>query len=199
MCTSVNEVICHGIPDSRALEDGDIVNLDVTIYLDGVHGDTNATFLVGDVDPASRQLVQVAEECMWYGIEAVRPGQPLSDIGKAIENHAKKHRMGVVRSFIGHGIGEQFHTDIEVPHYYTPRARLIMEAGHDLHDRADDHPGRVAGTAMSGTTTGPRSPSTGAAPRSSSTPCWSPTTASTCSPRPAPCHPAPPGAAEIRR
>jgi len=94
-----------------------------------VHGDTNATFLVGDVDPASRQLVQVAEECLWYGIEAVRPGQPLSDIGKAIENHAKKHRMGVVRSFIGHGIGEQFHTDIQVLHYYDERASMIMRPG----------------------------------------------------------------------
>ena len=129
VCTSVNEVICHGIPDSRPLQDGDIVNLDVTAYVHRVHGDTNATFLVGDVDPASRMLVQVAEECMWHGIEAVRPGQPLSDIGKAIETHAKKHRMGVVRAFIGHGIGEQFHTDIQVLHYYDERASMIMRPG----------------------------------------------------------------------
>ncbi|MCB0998317.1 MAG: type I methionyl aminopeptidase [Acidimicrobiales bacterium] len=129
VCTSVNEVICHGIPDSRALVDGDIVNLDVTVYVDGVHGDTNATFFVGDVDPASRHLVQVTEECTWYGIEAVVPGRPLSDIGRAIESHAKKHRYGVVKAFIGHGIGEQFHTDVQVLHYYDPRANMIMRPG----------------------------------------------------------------------
>ena len=129
VCTSVNEVICHGIPDSRALQDGDIVNLDVTTYIGGVHGDTNATFLVGDVDPASQQLVRVTEECMWHGIEAVRPGRPISDIGKAIENHAKKYRYGVVRAFIGHGIGEQFHTDVQVLHYYDERASTIMRPG----------------------------------------------------------------------
>ena len=129
VCTSVNEVICHGIPDSRALEDGDIVNLDVTVFTEGVHGDTNATFLVGDVDPASRQLVQVAEECMWHGIEAVRPGQPISDVGRAIEAHAKQHRMGVVRAFIGHGIGELFHNDIQVLHYYDPKSSMVMRPG----------------------------------------------------------------------
>jgi methionyl aminopeptidase len=129
LCTSVNEVICHGIPDNRPLQDGDIVNLDVTVFIGGVHGDTNATFLVGDVDPASRQLVEVTEECMWYGIEAVKSGQPVSDIGKAIETHAKKHRFGVVRSFVGHGIGEQFHTDLQILHYYDQRASTIMRPG----------------------------------------------------------------------
>ena len=129
VCTSANEVICHGIPDSRVLQDGDILNIDVTTYVNGVHGDTNATFFVGNVDPASRQLVHVTEECMWHGIEAVRPGRPLSDIGRAIENHAKKHRYGVVRAFIGHGIGEQFHSDIQVLHYYDERASLIMRPG----------------------------------------------------------------------
>jgi methionyl aminopeptidase len=129
LCTSVNEVICHGIPDSRPLQDGDIVNLDVTIFLDGVHGDTNATFFVGDVDPGSRHLVQVTEECTWYGIEAVVPGRPLSDIGRAIEAHARKHKYGVVKAFIGHGIGEQFHTDVQVLHYYDPRANMIMRPG----------------------------------------------------------------------
>jgi methionyl aminopeptidase len=129
VCTSVNEIICHGIPDSRELQDGDIVNLDVTCYVGGVHGDTNATFLVGNVDPASRQLVQVTEECMWKGIEAVQPGRPLSDIGRAIEQHAKAHRLGVVRAFIGHGIGEQFHTDVQVLHYYDERASMIMRPG----------------------------------------------------------------------
>jgi methionyl aminopeptidase len=129
VCTSVNEVICHGIPDSRPLQDGDIINLDVTAYHLGVHGDTNATFLVGDVDPQSRQLVRVTEEAMWLGIEAVKPGHPLSDIGKAIETHAKKYRYGVIRAFVGHGIGEQFHGDIQVLHYYDSRNSLTMRPG----------------------------------------------------------------------
>jgi methionyl aminopeptidase len=129
VCTSVNEVICHGIPDDRPLQEGDIINLDVTTYIHGVHGDTNATFPVGEIDPQNRQLIDVTEECMWHGIDAVKPGQPLSDIGKAIENHAKKHRFGVVRSFIGHGIGENFHTDVQVLHYYDPRASMIMRPG----------------------------------------------------------------------
>jgi methionyl aminopeptidase len=129
VCTSVNEVICHGIPDSRALVDGDIINIDVTTYIGGVHGDTNATFFAGDVDAASRDLVKVTEECMWHGIEAVKPGRPLSDIGRAIETHAKKHHYGVVRAFIGHGIGELFHGDIQVLHYYDERANMIMRPG----------------------------------------------------------------------
>ena len=129
LCTSVNEVICHGIPDSRELQDGDIVNLDVTVYLDGVHGDTNATFPVGTVDEESATLVRVARECMWEGIGAVRPGEPLSEIGRAIEGHAKRHKMGVVRAFIGHGIGEQFHTDIQVLHHYDSRNSTIMRPG----------------------------------------------------------------------
>ena len=125
----MNEVICHGIPDARALQDGDIVNLDVTVFLDGVHGDTNATFLVGDVDEESQQLVRVTEQCMWRGIEAVVPGRPISDIGRAIEDTARQHRYGVVRSFIGHGIGEQFHTDLQILHYYDPRANTVMRPG----------------------------------------------------------------------
>jgi len=129
VCTSVNEVICHGIPDSTVLRNGDIINLDVTCFLDGVHGDTNATFFVGDVDDANRKLVRVTEECMWKGIGAVKPDRPLSDIGRAIEDHAHKHKYGVVRSFIGHGIGEQFHTDIQVLHYYDARNNMIMKPG----------------------------------------------------------------------
>ena len=129
LCTSVNEVICHGIPDSRPLADGDIVNLDVTAYKHGVHGDTNATFGVGNVDDESRKLVEVTRECMWRGIEAVRPGKAIHEIGRAIEGHAAKYRYGVVRAFIGHGIGEQFHTDVQIPHYYDPRADTIMRPG----------------------------------------------------------------------
>ena len=129
VCTSVNEVICHGVPDDRPLADGDIVNIDVTIWLDGVHGDTNATFLVGDVDPVSRKLVRVTRECMELGIEAVKPGRPISDIGLAIEAHADKHGYSVVQAFIGHGIGTEFHTDLHILHYYSPEATTIMEPG----------------------------------------------------------------------
>jgi methionyl aminopeptidase len=129
VCTSVNEVICHGIPDDRALVDGDIVNLDVTIYLDGVHGDTNATFLVGDVDPASQRLVTVTRECLERAIAVVRPDAPFNAIGRAIQEHAEGNGFGVVRDFVGHGIGEQFHTDLQIPHYYDPRYTLRMEEG----------------------------------------------------------------------
>ena len=129
LCTSVNEVICHGIPDDRPLADGDIVNLDVTVYLDGVHGDTNATFPVGTVDPASQRLVDVTRECLDRGIGAVRPGRPVSDIGRAIAEHAESHGYGVVRAFVGHGIGEQFHTDLHVPHYFEPAVDTVMEPG----------------------------------------------------------------------
>ncbi|MDQ2651273.1 MAG: type I methionyl aminopeptidase [Actinomycetota bacterium] len=129
LCTSVNEVICHGIPDDRALRDGDIVNLDVTIFLDGVHGDTNATFPVGDVDPESQRLIEVTRTSLELGIEAVQPGRPFSDIGRAIQAHAEGNGFGVVRSFVGHGISEQFHTDLHVPHYYEPRLTKPMEEG----------------------------------------------------------------------
>jgi methionyl aminopeptidase len=129
LCTSVNEVILHGIPDSRPLEDGDIVNLDVTIYLGGMHGDCSATFLVGTVDDASRRLVRVTRECLELGISTVRPGRPLSEIGRAIERHASEHGYGVVRAFCGHGIGEDFHIEPQVLHYYEPRVRTVMEEG----------------------------------------------------------------------
>jgi methionyl aminopeptidase len=129
LCTSVNEIICHGIPDDRVLQDGDIVNCDVTIFLHGVHGDTNATFLVGDVDASGRELVRVTKESLWKGIDAVRPGGRINDIGRAIQAHAEAHGFGVVRAFVGHGIGELFHTTPSVPHYYDPRADTVIEAG----------------------------------------------------------------------
>jgi methionyl aminopeptidase len=129
LCTSVNEVICHGIPDDRVLQDGDIVNCDVTIYLGGVHGDCNATFLVGDVDDEGRRLVQVTKEALWKGIEQVRPGNRLYEIGRAIQTHAEGAGFGVVRSFVGHGLGEEFHTAPAVPHYYDPSADLVLAPG----------------------------------------------------------------------
>ncbi len=129
LCTSVNEVVCHGIPDSRPLEDGDIVNLDVTIYLDGMHGDCSATFLVGNVDEAGRRLVQVTKECLELGIAAVKPGVPIRAIGQAIEPHARKHGYSVVRAYAGHGIAEVFHTNIQVPHYDESDAKEIIRPG----------------------------------------------------------------------
>ncbi|MGH9122363.1 MAG: type I methionyl aminopeptidase, partial [Acidimicrobiales bacterium] len=129
VCTSVNEVICHGIPDDRPLQDGDIVNIDVTAYIGGVHGDCNATFYCGEVDQASRSLVEVTRASLDLGIAAVKPGRPISDIGRAIETSARAYRYGVVRSFVGHGIGEQFHTSLAIPHYFSPDASTVMEPG----------------------------------------------------------------------
>ncbi|HEX6238849.1 MAG TPA: type I methionyl aminopeptidase [Acidimicrobiales bacterium] len=129
LCTSVNEVICHGIPDDRPLVDGDIVNLDVTIFLDGVHGDTNATFPVGTVDDESADLIRVTRECLERGIDAVAPGRPSNHIGNAIQAHAESHGYGVVRAFVGHGIGEQFHTDLQIPHYDNPLASVTLQPG----------------------------------------------------------------------
>jgi len=129
VCTSVNEVICHGIPDSRPLEDGDIVNIDVTVFADGVHGDTNATYAVGRIDDESARLVRTTRECLELGIAAVVPGRPLSDIGRAIQRHAEEAGLGVVRAFCGHGIGEVFHSAPQVPHYFDPAASTVMQPG----------------------------------------------------------------------
>ncbi len=129
VCTSINDVICHGIPEARPLADGDIINIDVTIYHDGVHGDTNATFLVGQVDDESRRLVRETRTAMYQGIAAVRPGAHLYDIGRAIEDHADACGLGVVREFIGHGIGEQFHGGLQVLHYFDERASTVLEPG----------------------------------------------------------------------
>jgi len=127
VCTSINEVICHGIPDSRQLRDGDIINIDVTIFKDGVHGDTSCTFLVGDVDDVSQMLVRETREALLVAIETVRPGAPFNAIGKAIDNHAKQFGLGVVQDFIGHGVGTEFHSNLQIPHYYHPRLTRKME------------------------------------------------------------------------
>ncbi|MCY3635419.1 MAG: type I methionyl aminopeptidase [bacterium] len=129
VCTSINEVICHGIPDSRALVDGDIVNIDITVFLDGVHGDTSVTFAVGEVDDHSRLLVRETRAAMYLGIEAVKDGAPVSAIGKAIESHARLHRLGVVREFIGHGVGTEFHAGLQIPHYYDRSHSTPLETG----------------------------------------------------------------------
>jgi methionyl aminopeptidase len=121
LCSSVNEVVCHGIPDARVIEDGDIVNIDITAYLDGVHGDTNATFLAGDVDEESRLLVERTREALERAIKAVKPGRRVNVIGRVIEAYAKRFGYGVVREFTGHGIGTAFHSGLIIPHYDDPR------------------------------------------------------------------------------
>ena len=129
LCTSVNEVICHGIPDSTVLNDGDIVNIDITAFINGVHGDTDATYLCGNVDEESRLLVERTEEALRRGIAAVQPGRPINVIGRVIESFAKRHGYGVVRDFTGHGIGTAFHTGLIIPHYDTDEFDTIMEVG----------------------------------------------------------------------
>ena len=129
LCSSLNEVICHGIPDSRPLADGDIINIDVTLYMHGVHGDTSTTFLVGDVDEVSFRLVKETARSLDLGIAAVHPGGAVNEIGKAIETHARQHRLGVVREFIGHGVGTEFHSNLQIPHYYERRLTTRLELG----------------------------------------------------------------------
>ena len=133
LCTSVNEVICHGIPDATVLQDGDIVNIDITAYLMvdglGVHGDTDATFLVGEVDETSRHLVERTHEAMMRGIRAVAPGREINVIGRVIEAYAKRFGYGVVRDYTGHGVGWSFHTKPTVLHYDEPRATTVLEPG----------------------------------------------------------------------
>lgn len=130
LCTSVNEVICHGIPDDRPLEDGDIVNLDVTAFVDGVHGDTDATYLVGEVDEESRLLVERTQEAMMRGIRAAVPGRQVNVIGRVIEKYAARFGYGVVRDYTGHGIGTEFHNGLVVPHYdAAPSFATVIEPG----------------------------------------------------------------------
>ena len=128
-CTSLNEVICHGIPDSTVIEDGDIVNIDVTAFIGGVHGDTNATFLAGDVSEENRLLVERTHEAMMRGIRAVRPGRQLNVVGRVIEAYANRFGYGVVRDFTGHGIGRSFHGGLVVLHYDEPAVDTVLEPG----------------------------------------------------------------------
>ncbi|WP_344590939.1 type I methionyl aminopeptidase [Actinomadura vinacea] len=129
LCTSINEVICHGIPDDTVVRDGDIINIDITAFIGGVHGDTDATFLCGDVDEESRLLVERTHEAMMRGIRAVAPGRALNVIGRVIQSYAKRFGYGVVRDFTGHGIGTTFHSGLAVPHFDDPTATTIMQPG----------------------------------------------------------------------
>lgn len=129
LCASINEVICHGIPDSTVVQDGDIVNIDITAYIHGVHGDTNATYFAGEVDEESRLLVERTKESLDRAIAAVQPGRPINVIGRVIESYAKRFGYGVVRDFTGHGVGTAFHTGLIIPHYDTDEFDTIMEVG----------------------------------------------------------------------
>ena len=129
VCTSVNEVVCHGIPDSRQLQDGDIINIDVTVFFEGVHGDTSVTFFVGEVDEHSQHLVNVTRNALDKGIQTVRNGSKVCDIGQAIEKYAHSNQLSVVREFIGHGVGPEFHSALAIPHYYDRRATTELLTG----------------------------------------------------------------------
>ena len=129
ICTSVNHVICHGIPGDKVLKNGDILNIDVTVIKDGFHGDTSRMFFVGEPSIAARRLCNVTFECMWLGIEQVRPGARLGDIGAAIQRHAEAHGFSVVREFCGHGIGRRFHEEPQVLHYGKPGTGIELVEG----------------------------------------------------------------------
>lgn len=130
LCSSVNEVICHGIPDDTVLEDGDIVNIDITAFVGGVHGDSNRTFMAGEPRDEVRLLVERTEESLRRGIKAVAPGRQVNVIGRTIESYAKRFGYGVVRDFTGHGVGEAFHSGLIIPHYDSaPQFDTVMEVG----------------------------------------------------------------------
>lgn len=130
ICTSVNQVVCHGIPsDTKVLKDGDIINVDITVIKDGYHGDTSKMFMVGNVASHAKRLVEITRECLYKGMEVVRPGATLGDIGHAIYQHASRHYYSVVREYCGHGIGAVFHEDPQVLHYGQPGKGLVLEEG----------------------------------------------------------------------
>ncbi|MBK8461424.1 MAG: type I methionyl aminopeptidase [Micropruina sp.] len=128
-CTSVNEVICHGIPDTRPLEDGDLVKIDVTAFKDGVHGDNCGTFFCGEVDQASKDLTERTQEALNRAIKAVRPGRQISVIGRVIESYAKRFGYGVVKDYTGHGVHTAFHSGLIIPHYDEPAYSTVIQTG----------------------------------------------------------------------
>jgi methionyl aminopeptidase len=129
ICTSVNHVVCHGIPGDKKLRAGDILNVDVTVIKDGYHGDTSRMFYLGQPSIQARRLCEITYECMWRGIEAVKAGSSLGDIGHAVQTHALEHGFSVVREFCGHGIGRKFHEDPQILHYGRPGTGLRLQAG----------------------------------------------------------------------
>lgn len=131
-CVSLNEIVCHGIPDTQVIEEGDIVNVDVTAYKNGVHGDTNATFYAGEVSEENRLLVERTYTAMMRGIKAIKPGREINVIGRVIESYAKRFGYNVVRDFTGHGVGTTFHNGLIVLHYDEPSQNTVLEPGMTL-------------------------------------------------------------------
>ena len=129
ICTSINQQVCHGIPGSKKLKNGDIINIDITTIKDEYHGDTSKMFYVGEVSPHAKRLCRITQECMNLGIEQVKPGATLGDIGRAIQKHAESNRYSVVREFCGHGIGKKFHEDPQVLHYGKPGEGAVLKTG----------------------------------------------------------------------
>ena len=137
-CTSINHVVCHGIPDDKPLKEGDIVNIDVTFILDGWHGDSSRMYPVGQIKRAAERLLEVTHECLMRGIAAVRPGARTGAIGAAIQTFAEAERCSVVRDFCGHGVGQLFHDAPNILHYGSPSEGVELREGMIFHDRADD-------------------------------------------------------------
>ena len=129
ICTSVNHTVCHGIPSDKRLKDGDIINIDITVIKDGYHGDTSKMFFVGEPSILAKRLCQISYESMRIGIEMVKPGIRLGDIGHAIQKHAEKHNFSIVREYCGHGIGKEFHEEPQILHYGTPNTGITLETG----------------------------------------------------------------------
>jgi methionyl aminopeptidase len=129
ICTSVNQQVCHGIPNEKRLKNGDIINIDITVIKDGYHGDTSMMFCVGDVTPHAKRLIKITQEAMYKGIEQVKEGARLGDIGQAIQKHAETNRYSVVREFCGHGIGKSFHEEPQVLHYGKAGTGDVLKAG----------------------------------------------------------------------
>jgi methionyl aminopeptidase len=129
ICTSVNYVVCHGIPGERRLEEGDIINIDVTVILDGWHGDTSRMFAAGEPSRAAKRLMDVTYEAMWRGIRAIRPGARLGDVGFAIQSYVERHRFSVVRDFCGHGLGRNFHEAPNILHFGRPGEGITLREG----------------------------------------------------------------------
>lgn len=129
ICTSVNHVICHGIPSDKKLKDGDIINIDVTVIKDGYHGDTSKMFVVGKPSILAERLIRITQECLYNAIQLVKPGTTLGDIGHACQQHAEKHNYSIVREYCGHGIGANFHEEPQVVHYGQPNTGDVLQAG----------------------------------------------------------------------
>jgi methionyl aminopeptidase len=130
ICTSVNHVVCHGIPsDKKVLKKGDIINIDITVFKNGVHGDTSKMFVVGEASVQAERLIRITQECLYLGIKMVKPGVRLGDIGHAIQQHAESNHFSVVREYCGHGIGEGFHEEPQVLHYGRPGTGVILQPG----------------------------------------------------------------------